>query len=423
MLRGKKMNKYRHLAKKIEQLSRYSKVIFLTGAQSVGKGALLSMLFSFASMITFQPDKDVLGARREPELFLQDNPPPLILDEIQFVPNLLSSIKVKVDQSDTCPQYFMTGSQNLAMLKAAVETMAGRVSILHLNPMTLYEQLDVANERTWLEVYLADPSTFKSQVAGVYETGSALRLMWRGGMPGYLNVPGELLHNQFESYVRTYIQRDVLTFAPLQDVEEFAAFLGIAAALTAQEINYEQLGREIHVAGPTAKKWIALLKQSYQWREIPAYDGNPLKRISQKPKGYITDTGMACYLQRISSPEALRNNPLCGRLFETMLANTIDTLLATLPFSAHLYHWRATSGSAEIDLIISFDNKLYPIEIKMQSRLNLYDVRSMQSFRERYHNINGMTVMPGIIVYTGSECYRIDEHVYAVPWNVRMRQE
>jgi len=417
------MKKRRHLERKLEKLSNHSKVVLLTGARQVGKSTLFSLLFPSVTNITFEPDKDVLGARRDPELFLQDNPAPLVLDEIQFVPNLLSSIKVAADRSEVCPQYFMTGSHNLAMLKTAVETMAGRVSILHLNPMTIYEQLDVAHERTWLEVYLADPFNFKSQVAGVYETSSALRMMWRGGMPGYLNDPDELLHLKIESYVRTYIQRDVVMFAPLQDVEEFSSFFGIAAALTAQEINHEQFGREIGVAGPTAKKWVSLLKKSYQWREIPAYDGNPLKRISQKPKGYITDTGIACYLQKISSPEALRNSPFRGRLFETMLANTIDTLLATLPFSTNVYHWRTTGGSAEIDLIISFDNKLYPIEIKMQSRLNSYDARSMKSFRERYHDVEGVTVMPGIVLYTGLECYRLDEHVYAVPWNVRMKQE
>lgn len=416
------MKKRRHLEKKLEKLSHYSKVVLLTGARQVGKSTLLSMLFPSLRMVTFEPDKDVLGARRDPELFLQDHPAPLVLDEIQFVPKLLSSIKVKVDTSDACPQYFMTGSQNLAMLKAAVETMAGRVSILHLGPMTLYEQLDVASDRTWLDVYLADPLGFMAQVDGVYATESALRMVWRGGMPGFLTFPDDLLHNQFESYIRTYVQRDVLTFSPLQDAEEFTSFLGIMANLTAQEINYEQLGREVHVAGPTARKWTALLKQGYQWREIPAYHGNAIKRISQKPKGYITDTGVACYLQRISSPEALQGNPMRGHLFETMIANTIDTLLATLPFNAQLYHWRTTSGNAEVDLIIAFDNKLYPIEIKMQSRLGPYDTRGMKSFRETYHDKGGVTVMMGIIIYTGAECYRLDEHVLAVPWNVKMRQ-
>jgi predicted AAA+ superfamily ATPase len=416
------MKKRRHLETKIVRLSRYSKVILLTGARQVGKSTLYGMLFPEVPRVLFEPDKDVLGARQDPDLFLQDNPAPLILDEIQCVPTLLSSIKVAVDRSDRCPQYFMTGSQNLAMLKTAVETMAGRVSIIGLYPMTLYEQLDVAGDRNWLEVYLTDPSNFKVQVAGLYETASVLQIMWRGGMPGYLETPDDLLHNQFESYVRTYIQRDVLMVAPLQDVEEFTSFLGVAAALTGQEINHSQLGREIHVAGPTARKWIALLKQSYQWREIPAYDGNVLKRLSQKPKGYITDTGIACYLQRISSPEALRDNPLRGRLFETMIANTIETILSALPFSTQLYHWRTTSGNAEIDLIVSFDNKLYPIEIKMQSRLNAYDARSMKAFRETYQGKNGVTVMPGLIIYTGTECYRLTPDVIVVPWNVKMHQ-
>jgi predicted AAA+ superfamily ATPase len=105
-----------------------------------------------------------------------------------------------------------------------------------------------------------------------------------------------------------------------------------------------------------------------------------------------------------------------------MIANTIETILSALPFSTQLYHWRTTSGNAEIDLIVSFDNKLYPIEIKMQSRLNAYDARSMKAFRETYQGKNGVTVMPGLIIYTGTECYRLTPDVIVVPWNVKMHQ-
>jgi len=187
------------------------------------------------------------------------------------------------------------------------------------------------------------------------------------------------------------------------------------AALTAQEINYTQLGREIAVTEPTAKRWIALLKQSFQWRDIPAFDQNSTKRVTQNQKGYFTDTGLACYLQQISTPTALQTHPLRGALFETYIANTIEALLQSMPFEAKLYHWRSKSG-AKVDLIIALDGKLYPIVIKIQSRLSKHDARGLRTFRQAYAS-STTPVMPGIIIYTGRTCFRIDEHTLALPWN------
>jgi predicted AAA+ superfamily ATPase len=409
------MFKNRHIAAKLQQISAYSKVVLITGARQVGKSTILQHTFPSLPLITFDPDVDIRGAKADPGLFLQDHPAPIILDEIQYAPQLLNYIKRIVDQSSTRPQYLLTGSQNLALISSVAESMAGRVTILPMAPLTIYEQLDLAEQPTWLDYYLANPSELISRVKGTLTTASPLELIWRGGMPGYLEIPNSLLHDTIASYLQTYIQRDIRALENIQDIEGFTDFFGIMAGLTAQEINYNHLGREIEVAGTRAKKWVSLLKQNYQWKDISAYDGNTTKRISQKKKGYLTDTGIACFLQHISSPEALRTHPKRGALFETYIVNTIDTLLNTLPFGAKLYHWRS-GNNAKVDLIIAVDNKLYPIEIKMQSTLTKYDARGIKAFRETYQN-NTVTVMPGIIIYAGSDCYRIDEHVIALPWN------
>lgn len=413
------MYKHRHIEAKLKKLSLYSKIILITGARQVGKSTLLENVFPNLFMATFDPEEDVFSAKEDPNLFLKDHPAPIILDEIQYAPQLLNNIKRIVDRSPTCPQYFMTGSQNLSMLKTVAESLAGRVTILELGAMTIYEQLDCAEQPTWLDRYLAAPRDLASLVTGLLTNTSPIAMLWRGGMPGYLQVPDELLHDRLSSYIKTYIQRDIRTLGQIEDIQAFTQFLGIMAALTAQEINYDQLGREIDVAGPTAKKWIGLLRQSYQWKDIPAYHGNTIKRITKKRKGYFTDTGIACFLQRISSPDALRNNPLRGALFETLIVNTIEALLSTMPFQAQLYHWRS-SGGAEVDIIIALDNKLYPIEIKMQSTLTKYDARGIRAFRETYQG-TGVEVMPGLIIYAGSECYRVEEDVLALPWNCAVR--
>jgi len=407
--------KKRHIEEKLKKLSQFSKIMLVTGARQVGKSTLLKEAFPSLFSTTFDPHLDVLGAKADPEMFLKDHPAPIILDEIQYVPQLLSCIKRIVDTSPVCPQYFMTGSQNLSMLNTVSESLAGRVTILELGPLTLYEQLECTDQPLWLTRYLADPGNIRSYVTGLLTTTSPMQFLWRGGMPVFLPTPDEFLHDACTSYLKTYIQHDVRNLGALENIQEFTNFFGIMAALTAQEINYNQLGRELNIAGPTAKKWLSLLKYSYQWRDIPPYHGNTIKRITQKPKGYITDTGFACFLQGVSSPETLRNHPLRGALFETLIVNTIDTLLSTMPFKARLYHWRSTGG-AEVDLIIALDNKLYPIEIKMQSHVNKYDARGIQAFHETYRN-SGVDVMPGLIIYSGNECYRVTENVTALPWN------
>lgn len=234
------------------------------------------------------------------------------------------------------------------------------MSIVKLLPLTLYEQLTCAEKATWLHHYLRDPDNLKQQVTGVLTTTSPLKTLWRGGMPGYLDIPDELLHDHLASYIKTYIQRDVRSLEQVKDIEGFTDFLGIMAALTAQEINYDQLGREIDVAGLTAKKWVSLLKQSCQWRDIPPYHGNTIKRITKKRKGNLSDTGIACFLQKISTPESLRTHPLRGALLETLVANTVDALLRTFPFKAQRYHCRSSGGS-EVDLIIYTGDDCYRI--------------------------------------------------------------
>jgi len=335
------------------------------------------------------------------------------------VPQLLNVIKRIVDESPQKPQYFMTGSQNLSMLSTVFESMAGRIGILQLDPMTIYEQLDMADAPVWLYRYLEDPQNMKSYITGVMSDLQLTTVLWRGGMPGLLDIPDQFLHRYLSTYVKTYIDRDVRLASDVDDIDSFTDFFGIVAALTAQELNYDHLGREIGVAGSKAKKWLTSLQQGYQWRSIPAYDGNAIKRVVKKRKGYIADTALACYMQQIQSPHALMAHPLRGALFETFVVNTIEALLNALPSKPKLYHWRS-DGGAEVDLIIAMDNKLYPIAIKMTSRLSGHDTRGLRAFRETYKN-HEVKVMPGLIIYVGQDCYRLDEDTLALPWNCLAR--
>jgi len=227
-------------------------------------------------------------------------------------------------------------------------------------------------------------------------------------------LPTEFCGDFFSSYLRTYIERDVRLMLDADDWQQFGRFVQLTAALTAQEINHSQIGREIGVTPQTARRWLAVLKATFQWFEIPAWHGNTVKRISSKPKGYIADTGLACRLARITSSDALGGHPLCGALFETAVISEIRKLMAPLARKAACYHWRIHSGS-EVDLILERDGMLYPIEIKLNSRPSRKDTRGIRAFRETYPKL---PIAPGLLIAPAEQLEKISENEATVPWDI-----
>lgn len=399
----------------VQKLSKLFKIIFLVGARQVGKSSLLEHLFPDTKTFVFDPIQDLYNVRKNPDLFLQDFGKPLILDEIQFVPELLPSLKRFADKSSDKGQYYLTGSQQLSILKNVSESLAGRVVIVPISPMTpheMYAQFD--HEKNWFLRYIKDPDTFfKISLNTLQNLPSRLEVIWRGGMPGVIDIPNNALPFYFSSYIQTYVERDIRTLENIENIAHFGSFLGLLSALSSQEINYSQLGRELGIAPKTAQRWLKLLTYTYQWSELQPFHMNAIKRLSTKPKGIISDTGIACYLQRISSPDALAASPLQGALFESYCFNMIKAFCAALPMTPNFYHWRTLAG-AEVDIILELDGKFYPIEVKTATTISKHDVRGITAFRETYPNLN---IAMGVVLYTGEECYRITENVVAVPWN------
>ncbi len=405
----------RHMERRLQILAHHFKGVLVTGARQVGKSTLLAHMFPQMKQVTFDPVQDIYGARHDPDLFLDTFPAPLILDEIQFVPELLPALKRRMDTTQGSGQYFLSGSQQITLLRTITESMAGRVGLLSLGHMTLPEVHGFGADPPWLERYLecpADPFHYIKEVLPVSE--GVFRMVWRGLMPGTLNLPDELIPDYYHSYLSTYIERDIRLQGEIRDVMEFARFIGLAGALTAQEINVAHLGREIGVTPRTARHWLDMLAACYQWREIPAYSGNAVKRVSAKRKGYMGDSGLVCWLQRISSPETLASSPMRGAVFETMLVNSLLNMAEVLPTPPQPWHWRTLAG-AEVDLVFERDGRLYPVEIKCAANLTRHDARGILAFKETY----GEKVQHGLILYAGHDPWKISEHATAVPWHIR----
>ena len=401
----------RHLELKIKAMAKNFKVILVVGARQVGKSSLLTHLFPNLMHITFDPYSDQYGAKDDPELFLKNFPSPIILDEVQYMPELLSAIKRQVDKSDQKGQYLLTGSQNFSMLKNAAESMAGRVGIIELNGLTYFEEIQKPQGH-WLKAYLDEPMNLVKNVQK-QEDKKVFQAIWKGQFPGIFDIDEQLIPDYFASYVQTYLERDVRIFEDVSDIDKFDRFIRLCAAMTAQEINDAEFGRDLGLSSPTIKRWRARLESSYQWLEIPPYHGNTIKRLSKKKKGYFCDTGIACYLQRIPSSLTLASHPSLGALFETYCVRMLATLSTTMSPSPFLYHWRSSAG-AEVDLVLDYNGCLYPIEIKCKSVLTKHDARGIQAFNDTYGN---QAVAPCIILYTGDYPIWLTENIIALPWN------
>jgi uncharacterized protein len=404
----------RHAESKLRSLAEFFKVVLVTGARQVGKSTLLAHVFPEYQSVVFDPIQDLYGARQDPDLFLDNFPPPLILDEIQYAPELLPAIKRRVDGVGDPGQYLLTGSQNLAVLRTVAESMAGRVGILSLQGLTSEEILGCGEERGWLADFLEAPESLLDRKRGHRSPISTpVQRVWRGMMPGLLDAPDSIVPDYFRSYIQTYVDRDIRTMEDVRQLAEFGRFLGLAAALTSQEINASQLGREVGVSPSTARRWLDLLTHTYQWRQIAPYHGNTIKRLTGKSKGYLSDTGLASYLQRLSSPQALAVSPLLGPLFESYVVQEIHGQFVQLRTPPLAHHWR-TAGGAEVDLVLERDGRLHPIEIKCKTQLSGHDTRGLRAFRETYP---GQDIATGLIVYAGDRTYRLNQDTIALPWD------
>ncbi|MEN8256092.1 MAG: ATP-binding protein [Verrucomicrobiota bacterium] len=390
----------------------------VSGARQVGKSTLLDHLFGRqVRTFVFDPLEDLYGARQDPDLFLRNNPPPLILDEIQYAPELVPALKRAVDQDRRPGMYLITGSQQWEVMRHLAESLAGRVAIMELPSFSLLEQFG-SNRMDWFPEWLEQvPKGIDAamEMLGGFRSGglSSTRLIWRGGFPEVQTLRDEVVPGWMRGYVGTYLQRDVRTLLEIRDETQFAAFLALCASLTAQECNYNHLGRDIGLSAPSAKRWIGVLRGTYQWLEIPAFSANHIKRLSGRPKGYFGDTGLACYLMRISSDQAVQGHPAFGALFETLVATEIHKRLQPMSLPPTLYHYRQHSG-AEVDLIIEKDGLLFPVEIKSSARIHPMDARSISIFQEKM----GTHAQAGLVVYAGEQVLRLGDRCIAVPFDL-----
>lgn len=345
---------------KLEYLSAHFPVIMVCGARQVGKTTLLNRIKEKNSQIqyvTLDYPRLRLLAREDPQLFLQQYQTPLIIDEIQYAPELLPYIKIQADQANQNGLYYLTGSQMFHMMKNVSESLAGRAGILSMYSLSRAE-IEGRQTQPFLpdKVTMADSSDTST---GIFEK------IYRGGMPRMV-IDKELLpEDYFGSYMQTYLERDIRDLVNVKDENKFIKFISCAAARVSQEVNLADMGKDVGIDRKTAESWLSILVSSGLVYLLKPYSGNLIKRIIKRPKLYFMDTGLACYLSFWNNPRALELSAMAGAMFENYVISEIIKGYVNhgLDPRSRFCYYRDNNGK-EIDLIIFENGKAYPIEVK-----------------------------------------------------------
>ncbi len=350
-------------------------VLLLTGPRQVGKTTLLRALCTEdRSYVTLDDPGARSLAREDPELFFQTFPPPVLIDEVQYAPGLFTAIKLRVDQARArdprsgAGAFWLTGSQPFHLMRGVSETLAGRIGLANLLGFSCREATLRALE---LPGFSPEPAALEPRAgSALHESMPAVyERIWRGSMPAL--VAGHVTDRElfFRSYVATYLERDVRDLKQVGDPTAFYRFLRAAAARTGQLLNLSELARDVDITVPTAKSWLGVLIASWQVLLLEPFDTNRTKRLVKAPKLFFLDTGLAAWLTDWSTPEALAAGAFAGPIFETwVLAEILKSYWHRMA-TPSLFHYR-DHDQKEIDLLLSRDGALFPIEIKRAATPN-----------------------------------------------------
>ena len=339
------MKKYvkRTVEKELLMAAREFPVVILTGARQTGKSTLLKHIFKKYSYVTLDYPDIRKFAKEDPALFFEKYNSPLIIDEIQYAPELLEYIKIIVDNNrNKNGQFILTGSQHFNLMKGVSESLAGRASIHNLLGLSL-EELKVSSEKLNLNI------TFDSIFKGFY--------------------PDVAIHNvrnstYYASYLQTYLDRDIRQILSVQDLSVFHNYLELLAARVGSILNLNEMSKKCGISFPTAKRWLSLLEATQIIYLLRPYYKNISKRVIKSPKLYFYDTGLLAYILKYQSSEMLQSGPLAGIFFENLIIIELLKKKVNKGYNYALYYFR-DSNKNEVDVIIEYNGVFQLIEIKM----------------------------------------------------------
>lgn len=377
----------RTLTPYIQELAKKYPVVTLLGPRQSGKTTLVRAAFPKKPYVNMEDAENRSLATLDPKSFMQAYPEGAIFDEVQRTPHLLSYIQVKVDETDQKGMFILTGSHQAELHSAVSQSLAGRTSLLRLLPLSLQEMR---------QANIADPLP---------------EIILKGGYPKIYkeNLP---VSNAYSSYFQTYVERDVRQILQIKDIIQFERFIKLTASRIGQLVNYASLASDVGVSPVTIKEWIAVLEATYILIRLEPYFENFGKRLIKSPKLYFSDTGLACYLLGVETPEQLIKDPLYGNLFENWIIVELMKARYNTALDPRLYFYRDVSGR-EVDLLLQQGSQLLPIEIKSSKTFSPSYLEGLQYFHEQ----TPKKAKGGALIYAGAQSQKIGVFELLTPEN------
>lgn len=409
------MYKYRMLEKTVIASLKTFRVVSVTGARQVGKTTLVRQIASRSGMhyISLEDPIAQAGAKADPDQWLAANPPPLAIDEIQHVPDLFRAIKRRVDDNNRSGQYLITGSALWLAMRNIGETLAGRVAILELWPFSQSEWC--ASKNLDLNLILKsdiDMRALRSLNASIKLDSQdwLTAAIMRGGFPEPADYSAAQQRKLwFESYLNTYLRRDVMDLVRIEHVAEYTRLIRLMSSRTAQLLNISSLARDLGLPQPTIRRYAEWLRITYQCFELAPYSVNIGKRLVKTPKHFWIDTGMTAALLGYKTWQDIESAQLSGPLIETWVVGELKKW-ASAAGQTSMYFWRSHAGG-EIDALFEIEGDIVGMEVKTGHRLDRRDLTGLHDCRQML----GKRFRRGIIFYGGNEILPLDAQLIAVP--------
>lgn len=397
----------------IEESIRFKPVTLVTGARQVGKTTLCRLIaekhgFGYVSLAT---GSERAMAVRDPEMFLNLHPAPVIIDEIQYAPGLFEAIQGivdarKIESGGNAGMYILTGSQAYRLMEGVTQSMAGRVGIIEMSPLSMSEVLG-RDEKPFVVDF---ESNIRRAMEHVLSVDDVYGMIVRGMYPELHDQPGLKASKFYSDYVDTYIERDVSELIALKDKLKFRQFMEYLASITGQELVYDSIAGAIGVSIHTIRSWLGVLAAGGIVRLLqPYFERSNVKRIVKRPKIYFCDTGLACYLAKVFDAQTLRVGYLGGHMVETFVINEIMKSYSNNTEEAGFYYYR-DSQKHEIDLLILRDGRLSLIECKAGMTYDSTDVKAFSRLEKSDYEVG-----PSCIICLTDRAYPLKPGVYALP--------
>lgn len=364
----------REVERKFLKLNDFFKAVLVTGARQVGKTTMLKELAKGTNRTYVTLDNALARdlAKRDPVLFFQTYKPPILIDEVQKAPELFEQIKIMCDETEEKGLFWLTGFQQYKMMKNIRETLAGRLGIVELYSFSQREKNGIFFE-TDLDFSLANLQARQAKLPK-NDIVSVFNHIWEGGMPQVLGVDDELRSEYYNSYIETYLMRDIAEEGGITDTVKFRKFLNACAALVSEQLNYKNLAEAADISQPTAKEWVKVLQGLGIIYLLQPYSNNALKRLTKTPKLYFCDTGLCAYLSMWLTPQTLMNGAVSGHFYENYVVMELVKNYAYSKAKCNLTYYR-DSNAKEIDVFVEENNVIHPLEIKKSANPNNREIK------------------------------------------------